>query len=151
MSNRKESEVWSFFAIIAETPHLAKCLLCKSNVSRGKPDAPKKSFSCKGLWDHLSSKHKGEFKTAKGKQEDFASKKQKQDEETTAEKRRLYELEEAQPSLQAFMEKNTKWAADSHSQLRGERLLLNWVFDDLQGFGVEANLHFGYFFKPVPD
>lgn len=142
MSKRKESEVWVHYSIIDETPHLAKCCLCSTKISRGKVDGPKKSYSVKGLWDHLSAKHKDEYKVVKAAQEDYAAKKQKLDNEAVASKTRLYQLEQSQPSLQEFITRNSKWGNDSTNQLEAERLLLNWIFDDLHPYTIVENEQF---------
>ncbi|CAB4026964.1 zinc finger BED domain-containing 4-like, partial [Paramuricea clavata] len=105
-AKRKESEVWAYFNIIADTPHIAKCSLCSTKIARGKADAAKKAYSVKGLWDHLNSKHKEQHKLAKAAQEEYTSKKQKLDNEVLAAKSRLYQLEQAQPSLQDFLTRN---------------------------------------------
>ena len=67
--------VWAHFNVLEDTPHLAKCALCSTKIARGKIDDPKKSYSVKGLWDHLNAKHKEAYKSAKANQEEFASKK----------------------------------------------------------------------------
>ena len=146
MSNkrsRKKSEVWSYYDIIADAPHLAKCRLCSSKIARGKADAAKKSYSVKGLWDHLSAKHKEEFKKAKASQEEYLTKKQKLEEEFTAKKSQLYQLE--QPTLAAIVERNVKWSNESPNQIHAERLLLNWMFDDLQPYTVVESEQFQIF------
>ena len=74
MSKRKESEVWAHLKIIDDTPHLAQCSLCSTKIARGKIDGPKKSHSVKGLWDHLSARHKDIYKAAKASQEDLSAK-----------------------------------------------------------------------------
>lgn len=144
-AKRKESEVWAYFNIIADTPHIAKCSLCSTKITRGKADAAKKAYSVKGLWDHLNSKHKEQHKLAKAAQEEYTSKKQKLDNEVLAAKSRLYQLEQAQPSLQDFLTRNQKWASDSPNQVQAEKLLLNWIFDDLQPYTVVENQQFQSF------
>ena len=58
MSKRKESEVWAHINVLEDTPHLAKCASCSTKIARGKIDGPKKSYSVKGLWDHITQSTK---------------------------------------------------------------------------------------------
>lgn len=141
-TKRKESEVWVYFNILIDMPHLARCSLCQTKISRGKPDSAPKAYSVKGLWDHLNSKHKAEYKIAKTAQEEFAAKKKKLDDETIAAKSRLYQLEQSQPSLKDLMGRNQKWSSDFPNQIEAEKTLLNWIFDDLQPYTVVENHQF---------
>lgn len=146
MSKRKESEVWAHFSVLEDTPHLAKCALCSTKIARGKIDGPKKSYSVKGLWDHLNAKHKEAYKSAKANQEEFASKKKKQNDEALAARQNLYQLDTAsQPSLEQCWERPSKWSADSPNQKQAERRLLNWIFDDLQPYTVVESDQFKSF------
>ena len=111
MSKRKESEVWTHFKILEETPHLAQCSRCSTKISRGKINEPKKSYSVKGMWDHLNAKLKEAYKTAKANQEEFVAKKKKENDEDLA--ARLYQLNALpQPSLEQCLERSSKWSAD---------------------------------------
>lgn len=139
---RKESEVWAYFDILADTPHLAKCSLCQTKITRGKPGSALKAYSVKGLWDHLSAKHKDEHKKAKSAQEEFASQKKKLDEEAVAATSRLYQLEQNQTSVKELICRNQKWSETFPNQLEGEKMLLNWIFDDMQPYSVVENERF---------
>ena len=144
MSKRKEvSEVWTHFKILEETPHLAQCSLCSTKISRGKINGPKKSFSVKGMWDHLNARHKEAYKTAKASQEELVSKKKKENDDALAARKSLYQLNAVpQPSLEQCLERSSKWSADSPNQKQAERRLLNWIFDDLQPYTVVDNNQF---------
>ena len=45
MSKRKESEVWTHFKVLEETPHLAQWGLCSTKITRGKVDTAKKNLT----------------------------------------------------------------------------------------------------------
>lgn len=145
----RQSGVWKFFSILAEKPHIAKCLDedCGKEVPMGKPDTAKKSLGLKGLWDHLRIHHKAKYEEATKIKEEQARKRLKRTEEA-AHRRSTYQLVESQPrqlTLQDSLKARDTYTKDDPRQADLESLLMRWMVDSLQPYLTLENPHFRQF------
>ena len=141
-AKRKASEVWHFFSVTT-TVRLAKCNLCETEVPRVKIGAPERSYSTKGLWDHLRVKHNKECKEAENKRDATAQKKRKLDEEA-AKNKEMYKLKE-QLTLKEAFEAGQRWPKNSDKQRDTQTLMINWMIDTQQPYSVVENSQFRNF------
>ena len=51
------SDLWEFYEIFKQEPHKARCTLCYQIISRGGPNADKKTYSTINLNRHLKRIH----------------------------------------------------------------------------------------------
>lgn len=136
-AKRKASEVWNFFSVSTSDNRLAKCNMCPTEVPRGKIGAPERSYSTKGLWDHLRVKHNKQCKEAENKRGAADQKKRKLDEET-AKKKEMYKLRE-QLTLKESLEAGQRWPKNSDRQRDTQKLMINWMIDNQQPYSVVEN------------
>ena len=114
--DRPVSGVWLHFTENSVENRLANCSVpnCRAKVPRGAAGTPRKSWSNKGMWEHLRNNHKEE-----------QTKKQKLKDKVDIQKRKeIYNLQPGQPktqmTLQALKERTVKWSKDNDQQKKTE-------------------------------
>ena len=142
MTKRTTSAVWDYFEIKDPvTPHKATCKICELPFSRGSAAKTRKDLTVSSLWDHLEAKHNQEFKAGKEKQKDTAEKRQRT-EEQVKEKKKVYVISQAQPTLIQTIERSKKWNSDHPDQVKGNTLLAYWLCDAILPYSTTENKQF---------
>ena len=145
--DRPVSGVWLHFTEDSVENRLANCSVpnCRAKVPRGAVGTPRKSWSNKGMWEHLRNNHKEEHTNAEAVKEE--TKKQKLKDKVDIQKRKeIYNLQPGQPktqvTLQALKERTVKWSKDNDQQKKTEANLLMWMCDSIQPYSVVENERF---------
>ena len=144
MREREVSGVWLYFIEDLEETRFANCKVasCSTKIPRGPVGSVRKSWSLKGLWEHLRKYHKAEYTNADKKREE--TKRKKTEEKLENERmKEIYDLtQKKQLTLQEAKARTVKWAKDSKEQKKNEENLITWMSDALVPYSAVENTHF---------
>nr|XP_047145594.1 zinc finger BED domain-containing protein 4-like [Hydra vulgaris] len=133
----KKSIAWKFFDI-STTPHMSKCKLCDSLITRGGKSF--KSYGTTAMVKHLRLKHSKEFELAE-------EKKKVQSLPPISEASVASTTNTVQSNIIQALQKKKQWNIDDHRSIRIHKIIGKLITLDIQPFSIVEDTGFNELIK----
>nr|XP_047142890.1 zinc finger BED domain-containing protein 4-like [Hydra vulgaris] len=133
----KKSIAWKFFDI-STTPHMSKCKLCDSLITRGGKSF--KSYGTTAMVKHLRLKHSKEFELAE-------EKKKVQSLPSISEASVASTTNTVQSNIIQALQKKKQWNIDDHRSIRIHKIIGKLITLDIQPFSIVEDTGFNELIK----